>query len=640
MIEFERTISSCISFLLLAVFLLAYNSIAHANTFTANNHGSASASETTAFNAINNSRANPQMALYDSFAQFGYSGNKTDFDALLQSQSTYPGANWWSNTFGFQNLMTWSMDAFGTVPLTLYNQFDALPAPGVLTPLQWHNNIGWSAHQYAVWVEADGGATANPHAVAGAPTLLSRMTGNGYSGSISENIAADWSNDPLLMHSGFIIDWGTGVDGIQNPPGHRNSILSTNRTHIGLAIVDQGWNVNEYTQVQHLTNSTTYSQLVYGYVRDCSDNPLSNVAVTVFDISGNNLGSTVSDAQGAYTIIYSSGVPEHITFDNGGVNSSSSGQIDLGNDGSNYFLDAALCTDASLCNGLLVDVDLSNGDTPTTDADVIMGTAGVDIINALSGDDTICGLGGNDIINAGGGDDWVDGGDGNDDIQGTAGNDDLFGGPGDDIIRGGSGDDFIEGENGDDSLMGQPGADTINGGDGVDDINGGGGNDTIYTGTGATVGTGMFVTGSVGNDTIYGGPDADDIKGSNGADTIFGAAGDDIITGGDGRDEIYGGDGNDNIKGQGARDTIYGDAGNDVINGGDENDTVNGGNDDDAITGGPGDDVLRGDAGTDTINGGSGDDTLVGGPSAGDNCHGQSGTDSAVASCESIASAP
>ena len=293
-----------------------------------------------------------------------------------------------------------------------------------------------------------------------------------------------------------------------------------------------------------------------------------------------------------------------------------------------------------MCNGHPITIDLSIGQLPTSGDDIILGTSGNDIIDGLSGNDTICGIGGNDIINAGEGDDWVDGGEGNDDIQGSAGNDDLFGGAGDDVIRGGSGNDDINGEQGDDTLIGQPGDDTIDGGDGIDDINGGGGNDTIYTGSGATVGSGVYVSGSGGNDTIYGGPDADDIKGSTGADTIYGDGGNDVITGGNGRDIINGGDGNDNIKGQGSRDTINGDGGNDTINGGDENDTVNGGTGNDDITGGPGNDVLRGDSGVDSIKGGSGDDTLVGGASSGDVCNGQSGIDTAVNSCESAIGVP
>ena len=306
----------------------------------------------------------------------------------------------------------------------------------------------------------------------------------------------------------------------------------------------------------------------------------------------------------------------------------------------NNCLEASEPATQTTCNGHQITIDLSIGQLPTSGDDIIAGSSGDDIIDGLSGNDTICGFGGNDIINAGEGDDWVDGGEGSDDIQGSVGNDELFGGVGDDVIRGGSGDDDISGEEGDDSLMGQPGNDIIDGGDGVDEINGGGGNDTIYTGYGATVGSGVFVTGSVGNDTIFGGPDADDIKGSNGADTIYGDGGNDIITGGNGRDIINGGEGNDNIKGQESRDTINGDAGDDIINGGAENDTINGGTGDDSIHGGPGDDILRGDSGADSISGGNGDDTLVGGASLGDVCNGQTGTDSGHVSCESLISVP
>ena len=297
-------------------------------------------------------------------------------------------------------------------------------------------------------------------------------------------------------------------------------------------------------------------------------------------------------------------------------------------------------TDEQLCNGLVVTVDLSLGQTPGPGDDVILGTPGADRIYGQRGDDTICALGGDDLINAGGDNDWVDGGPGNDEILGIGGNDIIFGDSGDDVIFGGSGDDEIEGEGGNDTLFGQGGDDTIDGGDGVDGINGGGGRDTIFTGTGATVGTGVFVSGSFGNDTINGGPDADDIRGSTGSDIINGFGGDDKITGGVGRDVISGGDGDDNISGQDSRDTISGDAGNDIINGGLENDTINGGDGDDVLNGSSGNDVVRGDSGSDTVIGGGGDDTLVGGPSSGDVCNGQSGTDTADGSCESVIGVP
>lgn len=292
------------------------------------------------------------------------------------------------------------------------------------------------------------------------------------------------------------------------------------------------------------------------------------------------------------------------------------------------------------CNGMTVTVNIGAGEVPTTGDNVILGTEGADTIVTGSGNDTICAGGGNDTIDSGGGNDWIDGGDGADVITARSGTDMIFGGAGNDTILGGGGDDTIEGEAGNDMLFGQPGNDLMDGGTGVDGINGGGGEDTIHTGTGATVGSSVFVTGSAGNDTIFGGPDADRIIGSNGADVINGEGGDDDITGGVGRDIIDGGDGNDTIRGQSSQDIINGGSGNDDINGGTGNDTINGGSGNDVINGAGDDDVLRGDGGADSIKGGSGDDRLVGGADGGDLCDGQSGTDSAVASCETIVGVP
>ena len=293
------------------------------------------------------------------------------------------------------------------------------------------------------------------------------------------------------------------------------------------------------------------------------------------------------------------------------------------------------------CNGLAVTVDLNLGEIPGSGDDVILGTPGSDVINALVGNDTICGEGGDDLINAGSGDDWIDGGAGNDVIRGNGGNDTIFGGVGNDEIRGGGGVDDISGEDGDDTLLGQGGNDTIDGGAGVDGINGGGGRDTLFTGSGATVGTGVFVFGGSGLDTIEGGPDADDLRGGNGNDIINGLGGNDVIAGGLGLDTINGGNGADDISGGNARDTLSGGAGNDVIDGGSQSDTLSGGVGDDTLTGGAGDDTLNGDSGADTLSGGAGDDALDGGVDAGDVCNGNLGTaDTATADCEVINSVP
>ena len=261
------------------------------------------------------------------------------------------------------------------------------------------------------------------------------------------------------------------------------------------------------------------------------------------------------------------------------------------------------CPVVSVCNGLNVTVDIGAGDVPTSGDDVILGTSGADFIDAGAGDDTICAMGGADTILAGGGADYVDGGNGADHIFGEGGNDIIFGGSGADEIDGGGGDDEIFGEAGGDVLVGRTGEDILDGGAGVDSISGGPQADTIFTGSGATVGTGLFVTGGGAADTIFGGPDADDLRGAAGADTIRGEGGDDVITGGIGQDELFGGNGDDTIRGQGNRDDLFGEAG------------------DDDLTGGAGDDDLDGGSGIDS-------------------CAGQAGTGDTAVNCESESTIP
>ena len=308
------------------------------------------------------------------------------------------------------------------------------------------------------------------------------------------------------------------------------------------------------------------------------------------------------------------------------------------------------------CNGEEVTVNMAFNQSPTFNADVILGTPDADIITAMGGNDTICALGGNDIINGGNGNDWIDAGTGDDTVDGGNNNDTIFGNDGIDTLNGGPGDDDIFGENDDDLIKGNSGNDTIDGGDGIDQIIGGSGNDVIFTGSGGNLGTNFVVDGGAGNDTITGGSGNDLIRSATGNDTIYGGAGNDELFGGGGNDTVYGQDGNDIIKGNGSKDTLYGGNGDDNIDGGSDIDTLFGGNDNDtlagatgndAINGGPGNDILRGGGGNDILNGNRGDDELFGGGSNdtligggdSDDCDGEGGVDTA-SSCESTTDVP
>lgn len=347
------------SFVLAFVVLCYPLPFLNADTFTAVNYGEASADETDAFNRINAFRADPRNELYEMFVDQGYGGSKAVFDALLNGQTSHT-AGWWVSNFG-SNLATNSMDFFGTVPSTLNGQFAALPA-GPLPAYTWSDNLGWASHQYSVWVENDAGATSNPHAVAGAPGFAARFSDAGVNWTgIGENIAANWIFDTELMHMGFAVDWGPGVDGIQSPPGHRNSMLSTSYDHLGIGIVDAGWDSERITQVQHFATQFSTDPIVYGYVTDeMTGNELSGVLVNVYDAGNNLLGTATTDARGAYTIQYTGGTPDYTTYAVSGAPAvTGSG---LGNSGSNYFLDAALSQDTLVLGDANDDGVFNNSD--------------------------------------------------------------------------------------------------------------------------------------------------------------------------------------------------------------------------------------------------------------------------------------
>jgi len=225
----------------------------------------------------------------------------------------------------------------------------------------------------------------------------------------------------------------------------------------------------------------------------------------------------------------------------------------------------------TLCNGLLVTVDLGAGDVPTSGDDVILGTTGDDTINAGDGDDVVCA------------------GEGEDVVLGQNGNDVIFGGPGADTLSGNAGDD---------ELFGGAGADSIFGGSGKDLVSGGFGSDIV-------------LGGSSGADTVLGGPGDDTITGGSDADTL--------VSGGEGNDAVNGGGGDDlAVHGDAGDDTVSGNGGQDIVYGDDGNDEVRGGQADDEVFGGAGDDFVAGNAGTDICDGGTAAE--VAGDTAAVNC--------------------
>lgn len=312
------------------------------------NYGAPTVNEQQALDKINRFRSAPQSELSAMFSEsFAGTYTNTDMQTLLEGQAW--SSNFWANTFG-GNIASWSMDFYQTSPGTLYSQFQGLSSASALS---WNDNIGWAAYQYATWVERDEGTTSNPHSIPGAPGLGDRFSNAGVNWTgIGENIAADWPMNVNLMHMGFAVDWGPGTDGIQSPPGHRNSMLNGSFNSIGIGLVDDGWTGGDFTQVQHLATVSSTDPIVYGFAFDENGDPLAGVEVDVYDSSSSIIGSAMSDAIGAYTVILSGGdTPETAVYSDGALTSDA---LTLGSENGNWFLDVQMVPEPSIATFVIL----------------------------------------------------------------------------------------------------------------------------------------------------------------------------------------------------------------------------------------------------------------------------------------------
>jgi hypothetical protein len=87
-----------------------------------------------------------------------------------------------------------------------------------------------------------------------------RIDAAGFEYTSAAGIVYSYSENALYGHAGFNIDWGPGSDGTQDPPGHRNAIMSVsgNYTNVGYAVVAES---NPATQVgpQVITGNLCYA---------------------------------------------------------------------------------------------------------------------------------------------------------------------------------------------------------------------------------------------------------------------------------------------------------------------------------------------------------------------------------------------
>ena len=593
-----------------------------------------------------------------------------------------------ANGNGIQANIENATNFFGVDLAALRSQLGALQSA---QPLAWSTILSNSAETHtARMIRYD----MQQHNFPNEPNLGGKMADAGYTGyqTVGENIYA-FADDALHGHAGFIIDWGyddsdrlannqlipnwqTNGDGIQDPPGHRNTLINPLMSEIGIGVTrdtDPSTSLGEWIITQHLGHRFAYTPQMLGVVIDDADGDdfydigegLGGVTVTAVGTAGTF--TTTSWASGGWQMEVPDG-NYTVTFSGGGL--------------------AASIVKSATMNGGNIKIDAiqnMSGDPylGTNGPDVITGSAGGETLTGLGGADILSGLGGNDILLGGSGNDRLEGGVGADTInggsgvdtasfltagsgvtanlttgRGTAGNangdtytsienltgsnfaDTLIGSSLNNTLQGGRGNDVLRGAAGHDRIEGGIGSDTIDGGSGVDTATfltagsgvvanlttrrgtAGNANGDTYTSIENLVGSNHAdtLTGSSGNNYIEGGRGHDILRGAAGADRFEGGIGADTIDGGSGVDTatfITAGSGvvANLTTGRGTAGNANGDTYTSIENlvGSNFADTLTGSSLSNVIEGGRGHDVLLGAAGNDRIEGGVGADNINGG---------------------------
>ena len=541
-----------------------------------------------------------------------------------------------------------AVNYFGVSLPALQSQLSAYSA---VAPLAFNDALTAAARDHNVQMIA---YDQQSHRLPGEASLADRVVAAGYTNwnALGENVFA-FANSAFYGHAGFVIDWGydaediengslrgdwqTRGDGMQDPPGHRNALLSATYKEIGIAITPES---NSSTQVgplvmtQDLGSRFNYQAQFLGVVIDDADNDdfydigegLGGVIVTLTGSAG--VFTTTTWAAGGWQIGVPAGTYD-IEFSGGSLTGTINVTGTLGN--ANVKIDVE-ADDAVSSGPMSIDGTAAN--------DTLEGTGEDDIINGLAGDDVLNGLDGNDELNGGPGQDRLNGGRGADVMAGgddsdvyivdnvadsvietvdgglydkirtcydatlpenveilslcaearfgtgNEGNNVLVGSRSDNVLSGLSGDDYLYGVLGSDELYGGAGNDWLDGGAGMDRMEGGSGNDT-------------YVIDDVGDVIVemVGGGTSDSVQsfidytlGSNLENlTLKGAA-----TSGTGNalaNLIYGSANADILSALGGDDGLFGGGGNDQLFGGDGNDRLEGGQGVDTMSGGDGDDI-------------------------------------------------
>lgn len=405
---------------------------------------------------------------------------------------------------------TSALDYFGVELDVLRQELAALdPAQ----PLAWNADLAEAAAGHSSLMQA---ADEQSHQIDGEPALGERVSDAGYDyRRVAENIYA-YAQSPRHGQDGFVVDWGHGSNGMQDPRGHRDSLIAASFSEIGVAALhddDSGTQVGPWIVTQNLGTRDSAGPFLLGAAwRDRDGDRMYSMdeGRGRLEVIVEGRGRDKAADTGGYAIETGEGVFD-LTLKGRAVKGWIEAEIEIGRDNAKIdvmnrkhvftSVDLDLIEGAGSVTALgVAAVDLSgkNG------RDRLVGNAGDNTLSGGRRKDTLLGQDGDDILNGNRGRDTLKGGPGEDSLRGGWGDDLLKGGPGNDVLRGGRHDDLLKGGSGSDVLRAGPGDDVLNGGPGADTLRGGAGGDMLRGGRGDDV-----LRAGPGDDSLRGGADAD-----------------------------------------------------------------------------------------------------------------------------------
>ena len=300
-----------------------------------------------------------------------------------------------------------------------------LAAYQALTPVQplaWNEALAGGARLHNTAMIA---ADLQTHQAPGEPDLAARITADGYTYSTAgENVYA-YASDMIFTLAGFMVDWGTGPTGMQNPAGHRDNIMHAALRDIGIGVAADavpGAKIGPNVATQDMGVRQSQPAIVTGVAyADTDHNGFYSIGEGTGGVLATLDSTATTGAAGGYTL-----------------ETQRTGQQVLSYAGASGT--ATIAVTLSLGNN--VKIDVVNGNELRTSADAIVAGAttsltalGTAALSLSIGDGT------GRILRANGGGDTLTGNAGNDTLIGGAGSDTLQGGLGTDTLDGGAGDD-------------------------------------------------------------------------------------------------------------------------------------------------------------------------------------------------------